>query len=59
MKQPASATAAAKASAKARQADESARIAAEAVAASEKLRARFDAEREALTRRYGVLRGLN
>ncbi|HYW55250.1 MAG TPA: hypothetical protein VFF00_06815 [Candidatus Elarobacter sp.] len=53
------ATAIAKASAKAKQADESERIGREAVAASEKLRARFDAEREALSRRFGVFRGLN
>jgi hypothetical protein len=51
--------AAAKLAEKARQAKESERIGREATAASEKLRSRFDAEREALARRYGVLRGLN
>jgi hypothetical protein len=54
MKHPSSA--AAKAAEKIKQADESARIGREAVIASEKLRARFDAEREALTRRYDVVR---
>jgi hypothetical protein len=52
-------TAAAKLAEKARLAKESERIGREATAASEKLRSRFDAEREALARRYGVLRGLN
>ena len=51
--------AAAKLAEKARLAKESERIGREATAASEKLRSRFDAEREALARRYGVLRGLN
>jgi hypothetical protein len=51
--------AAAKIAEKARQAKESEKIGREATAASEKLRARFDAEREALAKRYGVLRGLN
>lgn len=59
MRKQATELAAAKAAEKERLARESERLQTEAVAASVKLRARFDAERAALARRYGVLSGLN
>ena len=59
MRKQATAAATAKAAEKERLARESAKLEVEAVAASVKLRERFDAERAALARRYGVLRGLN
>jgi hypothetical protein len=54
----ASAAAASKVATKAEQARDSERIGREAVTASEKLRAVFDAERAAMMRRYGVVRNL-
>ncbi len=48
-----------KAAEKARKEDESARLGTAAIAASAKIRARFDDERQALARRYGVIAGLS
>jgi hypothetical protein len=59
MKTKTTVTAAGKVAKKAAEALESERIGREAVIASQKLRARFDAERTALLRRYGVARDLD
>ncbi len=50
---------AAKAAEKARKERESERLGTAAVAESAKIRARFDDERQALARRYGVITGLS
>jgi len=48
-----------KAAEKARKEVESERLGVDAVAQSAKIRARFDDERQALARRYGVITGLS